>query len=423
MYESQDEPCQYCVLRNLSCEKVRGPKTSGVVVSASLKSPIWNPGPAPADETLTDRERFYLHALYWQCMGLNGIYSITMQHLWMTYGYSLPHGAIRCAALAITAMRGNSKIEACEFISRFHSSLDSAICNGTVGENELFALLIVCLSGGLYDNDVNTRYMYLVGILEIGSYLSNKSDRSPDPPLRCLWKTAIQWARNYESMLGIPDKSLSLALKFHFLAENIPDHVTTSDRRLTALTDWHKGLLREPPWVQLYQLFESQIHSLRAIFEFHLQSPNVPQNSRANWLRHSLNSMEMRYLNPFGVLHTVFFEPQSVTSLYRSLLNSQTPSPASFKSYDVEAKKWYCRTAFYTLLILHHLLRNLILEGGYSDQRFQTHNPIISLCCFVEVQNGFRRPGRVLGLVCLGLLLGCRLNAVAGTIHSLATPD
>jgi hypothetical protein len=159
-------------------------------------------------------------------------------------------------------------------------------------------------------------YLYLVGMLDIGTYLLKRPEGQDHFPLHCICKPVISYGRLLDSRLSICDTGLSLALKFHVLAQSISDDVRTSDRRLTALADWEGGLLAEPPWTALVEAFIVEIHSLRAIFEFHLQSRDeVPQNSHANWIRHLLNSVELRYLVLSKSIHATLFGPQSVNPL------------------------------------------------------------------------------------------------------------
>lgn len=324
-YDSQDEPCEYCALRNLPCEKVLGPKTRGVEVSASPNLQLWNLSPIPADESLSERERFYLQAAYWRCIGLNGIYSIIYQHMWVDHGFSLPPGPMRYAAMAHVAgdrLLGDWKVDACEFVSLFHISLSRAIDEGTVSENELFALLIVGHAVEVLDDSVTTRYQYLVGILEVATYLLNKHRSLDGYQLGCLWKKAIAYARHIDSYLTLYDKELSLGMQFHVLADSIPDDIRTSDRRLTILSDWHTGMLAEPPWIQLYEEFYGQIHSLRAIFEFYIQSPTENRRaSDANQIRNSFDSVELRYLTHSKRLHATIFESETVYSWNRRLID------------------------------------------------------------------------------------------------------
>lgn len=204
-YDNQDEPCEYCALRNLPCEKVRGPKTRRADVSAIPKPQLWNLSPVPTDETLSERERFYLQTAYWRSMGFDGVHSIIYQHLWVHHGFLLPPGPMQYAAMAAVAagyrLLGEWKVDTCEFLSMFHTSMSRAVYDATISENKLFTLLIVAHTVGLLDDDGRTRYRYLVGILDVAAYVLKKHRSLDGCRLRCLWKTVIATARATDSSL------------------------------------------------------------------------------------------------------------------------------------------------------------------------------------------------------------------------------
>jgi hypothetical protein len=252
-------------------------------------------------------------------MGFNGIGPLILQHLWLHYGCSLPRGSIQYAAMALMAageqLDEGWKVDACMFVSLFHSSLSNAIHDGTVSENDLFALLFVSIVVDiLSDNSVREGcYLYLVGILDVASYLTKTHKNLDAFPLRCLWKPAISWARHSDSVLSVKTKELSLGLRFHVLAESIPDDVKSTDRRLTTLADWQRGILVEPPWDDLRTVFWDELHSLRAIFESHLGSPgSLSELGHMDWICQSLGLVESRYLTISRPIYTTLLKPQAV---------------------------------------------------------------------------------------------------------------
>jgi hypothetical protein len=157
VYESEDDPCDFCVQRHRDRKKVWGAlRTAEEIESAQASTDLSYPVSFIANSNLSPAELFDLRFLFiahhpWPL----SVHGTIMHYLWATYGFDFSHASsesLRYSAMAfatvdqIQLLGGVLPVHYYEYVSHFHASLLSALRTDTVNETHLFALFIMILS-------------------------------------------------------------------------------------------------------------------------------------------------------------------------------------------------------------------------------------------------------------------------------------
>ena len=272
------------------------------------------------NDELSEKQLHYLYTAYWGLREFDGWMSIILQHLWLENGATLQHGSIRYAALGILAASYRElfpewRLDHCEFISGFHSRLSEAIRKETVTENDFFGLVFVLYSVSILGGSecYISQQMYIRGIVDVLTFLMGKSDASR---LRCLWRRALSVVRTYDSDQCLLKGGRSLGMELHVLSEKMSD-ISSFDRRLTALSDWKRGIVTQPPWSAIDDEFENLLHSLRATFDCWSRSLEIGASGQGTsmiWIVGTLESIGRQIEELTDRIHYDFLGNEQVLS-------------------------------------------------------------------------------------------------------------
>ena len=244
VYESVDDPCEFCVQRNRKCKKVWGPLRSiesqndsdiGPEVRALSKYPV----SLISDSNLSAQDLYYLRYLFdvnSRCTfsALGTIF----RYLWESYGFNLSNssGCLLPSAMASAAIDNACRVggaiptEYYEYISRFHEDLLGSIRANKVDETHLFALSLAIHTARLYSfinrKESAAYYTYLnLFCVTLEQMIRQHAEPHGYPP-KAIWNyTLLFLRRNYlypQGVAAITQDSDTHLYRMHHLSTELP---------------------------------------------------------------------------------------------------------------------------------------------------------------------------------------------------------
>jgi len=276
IYSSEEDPCHFCIARNLKCIKLWGPKKRLPPAVTTVPSGV----SLINDSNLSDKDlssiRYLFHwhnytGGYWGTQWL----TVALQHLWSAYGLTFAgNNTLLYSLIAFShyhMRRCKMDFDFFSFVSRFQKSLIIAIDTHKISDGHLFAIFFAL------ETQVGNRYHQIAhrrGFLEVLKKLiaSHGGQDHDNSPLFYLYPFVLSYVRRMDHYFNFDDRThetLQLRYEMHTVAQTLPMPAIVLDARATVgfpLRFWQNKELH-PNWKALVYILCDDMASLMVCFQ------------------------------------------------------------------------------------------------------------------------------------------------------------
>lgn len=292
VYSSEQEPCEYCSSKNITCIKVWASSSGETRRNVhKYEEPFLSlPLSIVMDAELPDRELLYLQHLYMRksIPDLDGL-GMILPNLWNAYGFVFADKTLLYSVMAdyvLTApdsiVSSNRLVDYVHFKSRFQGSLVAVINRKEVSECHLFAVLFAiftCINEPTRNySELRSHQRGFLRILKILISQQSRNDLPDASPLRHLYPYVLSYVRRMSSNWKAEDTMPCLDYEMHVLAHSITTLSSASDLQVTCgipLQFWNSD--GRPSWQGLTYSVYDDIRSLygcfRTVFSTNKEQP------------------------------------------------------------------------------------------------------------------------------------------------------